>query len=156
MTAAPRSDDESRDHNPTDPSPLPRPDLESWDVRELLTLEEAAQVLPGRRHPSTLYRWADRGSQGIRLRCVSAGHKRCTTHRWLKEFLVHVEQARRAKADEGRPEADVAPSPLPHRRAQNPRPGAARGRRTRETLERFGLDAPTNEACDSQSPDVDA
>lgn len=154
MTAARRSDDESRDHNPTDPSPLPLRDLESWNVKELLTLEEAAKLLPGRPHASTLYRWAGRGSTGVRLRCVSAGHKRCTTHRWLKEFLVSVDEARRAKAGRGSLEEDAETSPLPRRRARTPRPAPARERRTSETLERFGLDVPANEACDRQSPEV--
>lgn len=156
MREARRSDDESRDRNPIDPSPLPPLNLESWDVREFLSLEEAAKLLTSRPNTSTLYRWAGRCSSGVRLRFVIVDHKRCTTHRWLKEFLVSMDEARRAKAGEGRPEEDAEASPLSLRQAPTPRTALADERRTRETLERFGLDAPPDETCDPQSPDVDA
>jgi hypothetical protein len=59
---------------------------------ELITLSEAAQLLPRRGrgrpvHCSTLYRWASRGVGGVRLKVARVGGVIYTHPEWLAEFL---------------------------------------------------------------------
>lgn len=75
---------------------------------EYLTLTEAARLIPGRRPGKrvslgTLWRWCTQGlRQGIRLKSVLVGGQRCTTRRWVEEFIEAMTQ-------ESRPAATDAP-----------------------------------------------
>jgi hypothetical protein len=61
------------------------------DSQALITFQEAAKILPGRPHYSTLWRWATSGLDGVRLRSVRVGRKRATTVAWLMEFFQRRE-----------------------------------------------------------------
>ena len=125
----------------SDDSAVFRPQgVETWGLDDLITLEEAAKALPGRRHPSTVYRWADQGLRGVFLTCVSVGHQRYTTLDWLRYFLVASEAART-----GRTEEDLdRPSEPKQQQRRRSRPRAQAGNsdeQTRDTLRRHGLDS---------------
>ena len=125
----------------SDDSAVFRPQgVETWGLDDLITLEEAAKALPGRRHPSTVYRWADQGLRGVFLTCVSVGHQRYTTLDWLRYFLVASEAART-----GRTEEDLdRPSEPKQQQRRRSRPRAQAGnsdKQTRDTLRRHGLDS---------------
>jgi hypothetical protein len=59
----------------------------------MLTLTEAARLIPGRKpgRPlgvNTLHRWASRGVRGVTLRSRLVGGHRMTTKAWLGDFLA--------------------------------------------------------------------
>lgn len=64
------------------------------ELEDLIPLEDVCRKLPMHLHRSTIYRWAQKGRRGVRLRVVSVGSKRCTTESWLMEFFDAVEKAR--------------------------------------------------------------
>ena len=103
------------------------------DLADLIPLDEVCRRLPTRTHRSTVYRWAQRGRRGVRLRAVTVGATRCTTEAWLMEFFEAVERTRTV--------ASTTPTPTRS-------PSASRGRqgRTNATLRRHGLapDEPTD------------
>ena len=55
---------------------------------ELLSLQQASQILPGRPHISTLHRWRLRGVRGQKLVTVLIGGRRYTSRRALSEFAI--------------------------------------------------------------------
>src|SRR5687767_7252563 len=54
---------------------------------QYLTLNEAAALLPGRPHISTLHRWRTRGVRGIKLRTVLIGGHRHVSIAELHRFI---------------------------------------------------------------------
>jgi hypothetical protein len=52
-----------------------------------ITLAEAARLLPGRPHSSTLARWALRGVKGVRLETVKVGGRRFTSREAIERFI---------------------------------------------------------------------
>ena len=59
---------------------------------QLLSLAEAAELLPARRngsrpHASTLYRWAKNGLKGVRLEVLTVGDTTCTSLPALQRFF---------------------------------------------------------------------
>jgi hypothetical protein len=63
------------------------------DTEELLSLTEAAKLLPRRRagkpaHVSCLYRWTQIGCRGVRLEFVQVGATRCTSREALSRFFA--------------------------------------------------------------------
>ena len=60
---------------------------------ELLTLAEAARMLPRRPNLCTLWRWASKGIKGIRLETVSVGGRRYTTRTALADFFRRTSEA---------------------------------------------------------------
>ena len=59
---------------------------------ELLTFADVARALPkdsrGRRvSTSTVWRWANKGLGGRKLRCIRMGRRSVTTWPWLLEFF---------------------------------------------------------------------
>jgi hypothetical protein len=97
---------------------------------ELLTLPEAAAILPRRRKDtkgkntkvsaSTLWRWHTRGSRGVRLEIVKVGGQTYTSREALRAFI------------EARSLAGTAPVP------QAPSP-STRSRRAMEKLKAMGM-----------------
>jgi hypothetical protein len=60
-------------------------------LEELLTLKDAAQVLPRRRrgrkpHFGTLWRWATSGLKGVKLETIRVGATLCTSREALQRF----------------------------------------------------------------------
>jgi len=70
------------------------------DIRSerLITLEEAAEMVPGRDegkrvHPITVALWARRGKRGIRLETILAGTRTCTSVEALCRFFEAITNA---------------------------------------------------------------
>ena len=138
MTIPSQYQDNTSNDNADDPIESHPRDLKTWSLDELITLEQAAKDLPGNRNVSTIYRWAESGSRGVYLTCVSVGHKRYTTHDWLKNFLLDCEAARQKEKQADLPfEPQV---PYPSERRERTRPDHDEDAQTRETLHRHGLD----------------
>jgi hypothetical protein len=55
--------------------------------RQILTLAQAAQLIPHRPNAHTLWRWSKKGLRGVKLTTFKAGRSRCTTAALLLEFL---------------------------------------------------------------------
>ena len=96
-------------------------------------------------HRSTIYRWAQKGRRGVRLRVVSVGSKRCTTESWLMEFFDAVEKAR--------PNGSNPPKrrrqPKPRRAQRHPRDISQLAMQTEQTLRQHGLFSnPTEDPLD--------
>ncbi len=60
---------------------------------ELLSLKDAANLVPGRCHISTIHRWRLSGVRGIRLCTSMIGGRRRVTRRQLEEFFKAISQA---------------------------------------------------------------
>ena len=59
----------------------------------------AVKGLTGRgRHRTVLHSWAATGQLGVRLQTVTVGRVRLTSRKWLCEFFVAVDAARRKKS----------------------------------------------------------
>jgi len=109
--------------------------LPGVSLADLIPLEEVTKVLPRRLHRSTVFRWAQKGRRGVRLKVVSMGGTRCTTERWLLEFFEAVEGARVPH------EPTRSPRLRPRQRRRKPK-APARGQAnppTKEILRRHGL-----------------
>ena len=70
-----------------------------------LTLKEASEVLPGKPHHCTVYRWCHRGvpirgaRQRAKIRHIYVGRRMFTSQEWIEEFL--------AALSTDRPDADI-------------------------------------------------
>ena len=51
-----------------------------------ISMAKAAQLIPGRPNASTVWRWANQGVRGVKLRSVRSGNKILTTPQWVEEF----------------------------------------------------------------------
>ena len=60
---------------------------------QLLSLREAAQLLPGRPHIATLHRWRLRGVKGIKLKTIKVGGRRFVSRESLEEFIAQTTEA---------------------------------------------------------------
>jgi hypothetical protein len=58
----------------------------------LLSLAEAARILPNRPHVSTVWRWYRPGVKGKRLQTVSFGGRRYTAPGYLAEFIAKLSE----------------------------------------------------------------
>ncbi len=67
------------------------------DFTDLLSLAEAARLIPGRPAPVTLWRWHRRGCFGVRLKTVCIGARRFVTRSALEHFIESVTAAREAR-----------------------------------------------------------
>lgn len=56
-------------------------------LQDAVTLAQAAQFLPGKPHPATLWRWSTHGVRGTRLETWTVGGRRFTTLAALEKFL---------------------------------------------------------------------
>jgi len=59
----------------------------------LLTLQEAAELLPGSTAISTLHRWRQRGVRGVQLETCLIGGKRYTSKEALQRFADAITAA---------------------------------------------------------------
>ena len=55
--------------------------------RQILTLAQAAQLIPHRPNAHTLWRWSKKGLRGAKLRTFKVGRSHCTTASLLMEFI---------------------------------------------------------------------
>jgi len=58
----------------------------------VVTLTDAAKHLPPRRagkqpHPSTIFRWVQRGCKGVRLESIQVGGTKCTSIEAMQRFF---------------------------------------------------------------------
>lgn len=61
---------------------------------ERITLDELARRIRFRPHKSTVWRWANRGIAGVRLKTEMVGGKRCTTMSDFENFVAEVSAAK--------------------------------------------------------------
>ena len=99
-------------------------------LRDYILLEQVPGLLPTQPSRATVFRWAQLGVAGVKLRLVSVGATRCTTEAWLSSFFEGIEKARRTTAP------IAARTKRGRRRSRLPRQIDA-GDRTTETLRRF-------------------
>ncbi len=55
---------------------------------DALSLAQASRLLPGRPHPSTLWRWRKKGVRGIKLKTVQIGGRVWVTRSAIADFAV--------------------------------------------------------------------
>lgn len=92
--------------------------LKAQDSPDLLVRLSASppiieRITGERPHKSAIYRWADRGLRGVRLRTAFAGGHRRTSETWIREFFDAV-----TAAAEGEATAPLATSARPPRNDQ--------------------------------------
>ncbi len=78
--------------NPTSIGFVPEDLRQRLLEEELLSLPEAARILPRRRggkkvHTATLYRWTTTGLKGVVLESLQVGGTRCTSRQALQRFF---------------------------------------------------------------------
>jgi hypothetical protein len=54
----------------------------------IVSLREAAKLLPGRPHISTLHRWRKIGCRGVKLQTIKVGGRYFVSHKAIQEFLA--------------------------------------------------------------------
>ena len=69
----------------------------NFDGEDLITLAEAGQLVPGNRHPSTIWRWINEGRHGVQLESLEVGGVTYTTRTAIQRFCEQVTQAKRAR-----------------------------------------------------------
>ncbi|MBI1380789.1 MAG: DUF1580 domain-containing protein [Planctomycetaceae bacterium] len=99
-------------------------------LSDLVPLDDVCRLLPTRTHRSTVFRWAQKGRRGVRLRVVAVGGTKCTTEAWLMAFFAAVEVA-------GQPQKHVTPDSGAAHKCAKRRTSASPG--TLEVLRRHGL-----------------
>lgn len=62
---------------------------------KLLTLTQAAKLLPHRPHLSSVWRWVRQGVQGVRLEHVKVGRRLFTTEEAVKRFIARLTEVDR-------------------------------------------------------------
>jgi hypothetical protein len=55
---------------------------------------EAAKIIPGRPHASTVWRWYRHGVRGVRLETIVVGGRRFTSHEAVQRFIARTTAAR--------------------------------------------------------------
>jgi hypothetical protein len=59
-------------------------------TEQLQLLSKAPAHIPGRPHPSTIFRWCMRGSKGIKLETVVVGGRRFTSLEAIERFICRL------------------------------------------------------------------
>lgn len=62
-------------------------------LRDALTLAQAAHLFAPVPHVATIWRWATRGTRGVRLASWTVGGRRVTTPQAVEEFLQTLNSA---------------------------------------------------------------
>lgn len=60
---------------------------------DVVSLNDAAKILPNRPHVSTMWRWYKRGVRGIRLETAVLGGKRYTSKEAIQRFVERTTEA---------------------------------------------------------------
>ncbi len=65
-----------------------------FDAKDLITLAEAGQLIPGIRHPSTVWRWVNVGRYGICLESLEVGGVTYTNRSAIQKFCEDITAAK--------------------------------------------------------------
>ncbi len=95
---------------------------------DVVSLADAAKLLPTRPHVSTMWRWHRRGVRGIRLETAVLGGKRYTSREAIQRFVSRTTEAH----DRG----GAAPAKLIHETMRQRRAAIERAERD---LEKAGI-----------------
>ena len=57
-------------------------------TENLITISEAARLLPGRPHSSTVWRFHARGVKGVKLETIVSGGRRFTSQEAVERFIA--------------------------------------------------------------------
>jgi hypothetical protein len=71
-------------------------------VSDLIPLQDAAGLVPGRPHHSTIWRWTEFGLAGVKLPATEAGGRRFVTRDSIEAFLAAVRAAKAKKKHQAR------------------------------------------------------
>jgi hypothetical protein len=71
-----------------------------FDGHDLITLAEAAKLIPGERHPATIWRWIHVGRCGVRLDALDVGGVLYTSREAIQAFCEAVTAAKQARSAE--------------------------------------------------------
>ena len=66
-----------------------------FDNHDLVTLSEAARLVPGSRHPSTIWRWINEGRCGVCLESLEIGGVTYTSRSAIQRFCDEVTAAKK-------------------------------------------------------------
>ncbi len=69
-------------------------------IENLITLAEAARLLPGNPSPSSLWRWRTKGCHGVKLRAWLIGGRWHTSREALQAFVAATTAAAQAASDD--------------------------------------------------------
>lgn len=75
------------------------------ETQEFFSLSEAATLLPGRPHISTVWRWVTRGIRGQKLKTIVVGSRRFVTRASIQEFIDACNAAADGQPPRQRPSA---------------------------------------------------
>jgi uncharacterized protein DUF1580 len=73
---------------------------------DMIPLTAAGVVMPGRPSAPTLWRWAMRGSSGVKLETVCCGGRRFTSRAAIAKFIAAVTAVRNGELDPPEPQLD--------------------------------------------------
>ncbi len=68
--------------------PITAPDVLAAD--DILSMSEAAKLIPTRPSARTLARWSDTGVRGVRLKSVRLAGRRITRRSWVLQFVEYL------------------------------------------------------------------
>ena len=68
-----------------------------FDSKDLVTVAQAGQLIPGKRDPSTIWRWINKGRYGVRLESLEIGGVTYTSRAAIQEFCEAVTAAKHAR-----------------------------------------------------------
>ena len=66
-----------------------------FDSEDLIPLAEAGQIIPGVRHPSTVWRWVNVGRYGVKLESLEVGGVTYTSRSAIQDFCEEITAAKR-------------------------------------------------------------
>lgn len=60
----------------------------NFEQEQAITINQAAQIIPGRPNPATVWRWINTGVRGFRLEAVPCGGRWFTSKEAIDRFLA--------------------------------------------------------------------
>jgi len=81
-------------------------DTLTHSLRDAITLAQAVDYIPGRPHVATVWRWATRGTRGVRLETCIVGGRRMVTPAMIEAFLRRLNDG--SPISDALDDADVA------------------------------------------------
>ena len=70
------------------------------NIDDLITIAEAAELIPGKPHICSVHRWILKGINGVTLKAVRVGGRRFKSREWVREFIDKQMRADSAADDE--------------------------------------------------------
>ena len=65
-----------------------------FDSKDLIPLAKAGQIIPGVRHPSTVWRWVNVGRYGVKLESLEVGGLTYTSRTAIQKFCEDITAAK--------------------------------------------------------------